>query len=131
MRKLAILALILGVALSLRAPAFAGSAGATTAVACGSSSTALLALGDLGNGVPRHFLLICNNGPGLGYVAFGTSNAATVTNGMPLAPLECLPAMGSLISPNGVIAYPTQLDVACISDAANNAPTANMTALDW
>lgn len=108
--------------------AFAGSAGATTAAACGASSTQLLTAGDLGTGFPRHGLLICNNGPGLGYVAFGTSNAATVTNGIPLGPLTCLPMMMATQSPNGVVVNPPQLDVACIADGT---PTANMTALDW
>lgn len=108
--------------------ALAGNAGATTAVACGAASTQILALGDLGAGVPRHWLLICNNGPGLGYVAFGTNNAATTTNGVPLGPLTCLPAMQAQLSPFGVANYPTQLDVACINDSA---AVANMTALDW
>ena len=108
--------------------ALAGNAGATTAVACGAASTQILTAGDLGTGSIRHSLLVCNNGPGLGYVAFGTSNAASVTNGLPLGPLQCLPLMQTTLSPNGVATFPSQLDVACIADGA---ATANMTALDW
>jgi hypothetical protein len=107
---------------------YAGTAGATTAAACGASSTQILTAGDLGTGAPRHALIVCNNGPGLGYVAFGSSNAASALNGLPLEPLQCLPLMLATASPNGVIANPPQLDVACIADGA---ATANMVALDW
>ncbi len=106
----------------------AGTAGATTAVACGAASTQLLASADLGTGTVRHFLMICNNGPGVGYVAFGTSNAATVTNGIPLGPMDCLPGMPPVIGPWGVATLPSNLDVACINDSA---AVANMVALDW
>lgn len=122
---LALAALLAGFSLP---NAYAGQAGATTAVACGATSTALLTAGDLGTGTQRNYLLICNNGPGLGYVAFGSGNAASVTNGIPLGPLDCLPPMASTMSPYGKAVPPTNLDVACINDGA---AVANMTALDW
>lgn len=98
---------------------FAGTAGATTAVALNATtSTQILAANDLGAGAPRHFILVCNDGPGIGYIAFGTNNAATVTNGFPINPMQCLPPFTTVISPNGVAALPTQLDIAGIADSA-------------
>ena len=128
MRKVLVLALLCAVAMPLKS--WAGQAGATTAVQCTSASTQLLVAADLGTTKPRSFLYICNNGPGVGYVAFGTSNVATVTNGLPLQPMQCLPAMGPVMNGYGVQVPPSNLDVACIADNANGA-VANMTALDY
>jgi len=127
-KRIILAALAFGLVVGLRSPVFAGAAGATTAVACATTSTALLALNDLGTGVARHVVIICNDGPGIGYVAFGTTNAATVTNGIPIEPMSCLPPLNSVVSPNGVVALPSQLDIACISDSA---AVANMVALDY
>lgn len=128
MRKILVLALFMAMALPLKS--WAGAAGATTAVQCAATSTQLLTAADLGTTKPRSFLLVCNNGPGVGYVAFGTSNAATVSNGLPLQPMQCLPAMAPVMNGYGVAVPPSNLDIACISDNANSA-LANMTALDY
>lgn len=118
--------------------ATAAAAGNTTSVACGTTSTQIYTVGDLGVGVARHFMQICNNGPGIAYIAIGTSNAATTTNGLPLGPMGCLPPWTTFFGAQGVVSLPPQNDVACIADPGSGGTsgtggtaTANIVAVDY
>lgn len=123
--KKGLVGLIIALALAANAQAACTTA---VAVAGSGSSTQILASGDLGTGVLRSYLQICNNGPGPASIAIGTTNAATAINGFNLGASECLPSWGQVYASNGVVKNPPQGDVAAI---ALTAAAANIVACDY
>jgi hypothetical protein len=127
MRQLRITLLMLCVLGLAYAPAFAGC---TTPVTMTTTSTSLLASGDLGAGIPRSYLSITNSGPDVAFCALGTSNAATTANGILLLIGETL-QWQSMQNVNGRFIYPPNGDVACITFNGGGNTTANVVGCDY
>lgn len=100
-----------------------------TAKAVTTSSTAVLALGDLPY-PGRSCIMITNSGPNVAFCAFGTSNAATTANGQLILIGETIP-MCSQINLIGKQSLPPQNDLACIAFNGGGNTTANIVACDW
>lgn len=100
-----------------------------TAKAVGTSSTAVLATGDLPY-PGRSCIMITNSGPNVAFCAFGTGNQATTANGQLVLIGETIP-MCSQINSLSKQSLPPQNDLACIAFNGGGNTTANIVACDW
>lgn len=110
--------------------AYADALPVCKAVAVSTSSTAVLAAGDLVS-PGRSQINITNSGPNVEFCQFGTSNTCTTANGFLLLIGETA-SFGTQMTVNGNKASgPPQTDLCCIAFNGGGNTTANTNVCEW